>query len=231
MVTPELSTASTALDVRRLGLIDYQDAWDLQRELLPQVARGDIPDTVLLLEHPSVYTAGKRTTKAERPPAGVRVIDVDRGGRITWHGEGQLVGYPLVRLAERLDVVRYVRVLEQVLIDTCAEYGVTAERVEGRTGVWVRGEPTWRKIAAIGVRVAQGVTMHGFALNCDPDLAKFGSIIPCGITDADVTSLSRELDRDVPIAEVIDGVASRLVAAIRTDPVFAAASSPPQSER
>ncbi|GAB3302772.1 lipoyl(octanoyl) transferase LipB [Epidermidibacterium keratini] len=230
MVTPELSTASTALDVRRLGLIDYQDAWDLQRELLPQVARGDIPDTVLLLEHPSVYTAGKRTTKAERPPAGVRVIDVDRGGRITWHGEGQLVGYPLVRLAERLDVVRYVRVLEQVLIDTCAEYGVTAERVEGRTGVWVRGEPTWRKIAAIGVRVAQGVTMHGFALNCDPDLTKFGSIIPCGITDADVTSLSRELGRDVPIAEVIDGVARRLAAAIRTDLVFAAAS-PPQSER
>ena len=187
-------------------LVPYTEAWDLQRRLHAERVAGERPDTVVLLEHEDVYTAGKRTASWDRPTDGTPVVDVDRGGRITWHGPGQLVGYPIVRLAEPVDVVRYVRQLEQAVMDLCATYGLETMRVEDRSGVWLpaTAERQERKICAIGVRVAKGVTMHGFALNCDPDLSRFDSIVPCGISDADVTSLSRELGRDVPIAEVVD---------------------------
>ncbi|WP_199424569.1 lipoyl(octanoyl) transferase LipB [Actinotalea solisilvae] len=191
-------------------LVGYHEAWDLQRRLHSEVADGERPDTVVLVEHESVYTAGRRTASWDRPVDGTPVVDVDRGGKITWHGPGQLVAYPIVRLAEPVDVVAYVRALEQALIDTCADLGLAAVRVEGRSGVWfpaddegggVPGHRRERKVAAIGVRVARGVTMHGLALNCDADLGAFGRIVPCGIADADVTSLSAELGRTVTIAE------------------------------
>lgn len=200
------------LEFLHLGLIDYVEAWERQRALAHARAQGMGPDTVLLLEHPPVYTAGKRTEPHDRPTDGTPVIDVDRGGRITWHGPGQLVGYPIIKLAEPIDVVGYVRLLEAVLIAACGELGLTTERVAGRSGVWVRGRQGKqdRKVAAIGVRVTRGVTMHGFALNCDPDLDAFGRIVPCGITDAGVTSLSAELDRDVTVSDatpvVLDGL-------------------------
>lgn len=197
-------------------LVDYHRAWDLQRELHAAVAAGTRPDTLVLVEHESVYTAGRRTASWDRPTDGTPVVDVDRGGRITWHGPGQLVGYPILRLAEPVDVVAYVRALEQGLIDACAELGVTTTRVEGRSGVWVPADDRGgeRKIAAIGIRVAQGVTMHGFALNCAPDLTWFGRIVPCGIPDADVTSLATELGRPVGVREVADLVADRVGAAV-----------------
>jgi lipoyl(octanoyl) transferase len=209
------------LQVLRLGLIDYEEAWARQRELHEQRVAGTIPDTLLLLEHPPVYTAGKRTRPHERPFDGTPVIDVDRGGKITWHGPGQLVGYPIVRLPDPVDVVAYVRLLEGVLIDVCAGLGLATERVEGRSGVWVRADArgTDRKVAAIGVRVAKGVTMHGFALNCDPDMSAFSNMIPCGIVDAGATSLSAELDRDVTVAEVIDTVEAALRDALTPVPV------------
>jgi lipoyl(octanoyl) transferase len=188
-----------------LGRIDYQQAWDRQRQLAEARADGTGPDTVLLLEHPSVYTAGRRTEPADRPLDDTPVVEVDRGGRITWHGPGQLVGYPIVALARPYDVVGYVRILEQVLIETCARVGVTTGRVPGRSGVWLAADAVRpeRKIAQIGVRVARGVTQHGFALNCDCDLGFFGRIVPCGIADAGVTSLSAELERDVTVAEMM----------------------------
>jgi lipoyl(octanoyl) transferase len=182
------------------GRQPYEQAWQRQRELHAEVADGGA-DTVLLLEHPSVYTAGKRTRPEERPVDGTPVIDVDRGGKITWHGPGQLVGYPIIALAVPIDVLAYVRRLESILIDVCAELGLATIRVDGRTGVWVDGSPQ-RKVAAIGVRVSRGVTLHGFAINCDPDLGAFEAIIPCGITDAGVTSLSAELARPVTVDEV-----------------------------
>lgn len=189
----------------RAGLVPYPQAWAEQQRLHAARVAGTECDTVLLLEHPSVYTAGKRTEAAERPTDGTPVIDVDRGGKITWHGPGQLVGYPIVALRDPLDVVAHVRRIEQVLIDVCAEVGVTAGRVPGRSGVWVGAAPTAaRKVAAIGIRVSQGVTMHGFALNCDPDLRQFDRIVPCGIRDAEVTSLSKELGRQVGICDVLD---------------------------
>jgi lipoyl(octanoyl) transferase len=197
------------LEVLRLGLVDYQEAWARQRELHARRVAGEAPDTLLLLEHPPVYTAGKRTEPHERPFDGTPVIDVDRGGKITWHGPGQLVGYPIVALADPVDVVAYVRRLEEALIEVCAGFGLTAGQVEGRSGVWVpadepgQGFRPERKVAAIGIRVARGVTMHGFALNCDPDLAAFGNMVPCGIPDAGVTSLSAELGRDVTTAEAM----------------------------
>jgi lipoyl(octanoyl) transferase len=196
------------LQVLRLGLIDYEQAWARQREIHAGVVEGTTPDTLLLLEHPPVYTAGKRTQPHERPFDGTPVIDVDRGGKITWHGPGQLVGYPIVRLPDPVDVVAHVRRLEEALMQVCAGLGVATEQVEGRSGVWVRADERGpdRKVAAIGVRVAKGVTMHGFALNCDPDMSAFGNMIPCGIVDAGATSLTQELGRDVPIAEVIDVV-------------------------
>lgn len=186
----------------RLGLVPYEEAWDLQRRRHAARAADEIPDTVLLLEHPPVYTAGKRTEPMDRPLDGTPVIDVDRGGKITWHGPGQLVGYPIVKLPDSILVVDYVRRLEDGLIDLCADLGVMATRIAGRSGVWVPGEPP-RKVAAIGIRVATGVTMHGFALNCDPDMSWFDRIVPCGIRDATVTSLTAELGRDVTVAEAL----------------------------
>jgi lipoyl(octanoyl) transferase len=202
---PELKTI-------RAGLVDYQSAWDLQKELHAQRVNDDITDTVLLLQHPPVFTAGKRTEPWERPMDGTPVIDVDRGGKITWHGPGQLVGYPIVRLPHPMDVVAYVRRTEQLLIDVCADLGVHTVQVEGRSGVWLRADDKGpeRKVAAIGVRVAQGVTLHGFAINCDPDLSWFNRIVPCGIADAGVTSLSKELGRDVTVDEVLPIVEARL---------------------
>jgi lipoyl(octanoyl) transferase len=186
--------------IQRLGQVPYADAWRLQQALHAQVVAG-AEDVTLLLEHEPVYTAGKRTEPWERPTDGTPVVDVDRGGKITWHGPGQITGYPIQRLADPVDVVDYVRRLEQLLIDVCAELGLASGRVDGRSGVWtVDGA---RKIAAIGIRVARGVTMHGFALNCNPDLSAYDRIVACGITDATVTSLSQELGRDVPVDEVL----------------------------
>jgi lipoyl(octanoyl) transferase len=198
----------TDLQVLRLGLIDYEEAWARQRELHARVVEGSAPDTLLLLEHPPVYTAGKRTLPHERPFDGTPVIDVDRGGKITWHGPGQLVGYPIVALPDPVDVVAYVRRLEQALIEVCAGFGLETIRVEGRSGVWVAadGPRPERKVAAIGVRVARRVTMHGFALNCDPDMTAFSNMIPCGIPDAGVTSLSAELGRDITVEDAIEPV-------------------------
>jgi lipoyl(octanoyl) transferase len=212
------------LQVLRLGLVDYEEAWARQRELHARVVEGSAPDTLLLLEHPAVYTAGKRTEAHERPFDGTPVIDVDRGGKITWHGPGQLVGYPIVTLPDPVDVVAHVRRLEAALIEVCAGVGVAGERVGGRSGVWVRADEPGhgfrpdRKVAAIGVRVAKGVTMHGFALNCDPDMAAFANMIPCGIVDAGATSLTAELGRDVPVAEVIDAVETAVRAVLATVP-------------
>ena len=188
------------MQLRRLGLVPYDEAWALQREVHAAVVAGG-EDVVLLLEHPPVYTAGKRTLPHERPLDGTPVVDVDRGGKITWHGPGQVTGYPIVRLSDPVDVVAYVRRLEQVLIDVCAKLGLRTGRVKGRSGVWTSDGQ--RKVAAVGIRVAQRVTMHGFALNCDPDLSAYGRIVPCGIADATVTSLSAELGRDVPTAEAL----------------------------
>src|SRR5712671_3723873 len=179
----------------RAGLVPYERAWQMQRDLHEAVVADTEPDTVLLLEHPPVYTAGKRTEAWERPFDGTPVIDVDRGGKITWHGPGQLVGYPIIKLADPIDVVHYVRRLEEALITVCGQFGVHTGRVEGRSGVWIPADSRGpeRKISAIGIRVQRGVTMHGFELNCNPDLAAFDKIVPCGIRDAGVTSLSWEL--------------------------------------
>jgi lipoyl(octanoyl) transferase len=207
-----VTSTISGLQVVRAGVLDYQLAWDEQRRRHAAVVAGDEPDSVLLLEHPSVYTAGKRTEPWDRPIDGTPVIDVDRGGKITWHGPGQLVGYPIMKLPDPVDVVAYVRRTEQMLIDVCAELGLTATRVEGRSGVWVpedeRGPA--RKVAAIGIRVARGVTLHGFAINCDCDLSAFDRIVPCGIRDAGVTSLTAELGRPVPVAEVLPVVGRHL---------------------
>jgi lipoyl(octanoyl) transferase len=199
------------------GLVDYTDAWERQRRTLAARVAGEAPDTVLLLEHPPVFTAGKRTDASERPVDGTPVIDVDRGGKITWHGPGQLVGYPIVALPEPIDVVGHVRRVEEALILTCADLGVEATRVEGRSGVWVLGEAgePHRKIAAIGIRVSQGVTMHGFALNCDCDLTWFDRIVPCGLSDATVTSLTAESGRTVTVADATPYVEKRLAEVLR----------------
>ncbi|TQS44539.1 lipoyl(octanoyl) transferase LipB [Cryptosporangium phraense] len=209
-MTEMLETAPTV--VRWLGHIDYNEAWDEQRRLHAARVADDIPDTVLLLEHPSVYTAGRRTKDADRPFDGTPVVDVDRGGEITWHGPGQLVGYPIVQLPRPLDVVAYVRRIEGMLIEVCADLGVATTRVAGRSGVWVLADERGpdRKIAAIGVRVSRRVAMHGFALNCNPDMSGFGNIVPCGIHDAGVTSLSLELGRTVTIDDVLGLVEPRL---------------------
>ncbi|BCY06467.1 lipoyl(octanoyl) transferase LipB [Actinoplanes sp. L3-i22] len=203
---------SSVLTVLRPGLVDYRDAWDEQKRLHEAVADGTQPDTILLLEHPSVFTAGKRTEPGDLPWDGTPVVRVDRGGKLTWHGPGQLVGYPILKLPAPVDVVAYVRRTEQMLIDVCAEFGVTAERVEGRSGAWVRATDGGldRKIAQIGLRVARGVTQHGFAINADCDLANFDRFVPCGIRDAGVTSLSAELGRPVPVAEVMPVVERHL---------------------
>ncbi len=198
------------LDIQTVGLtphpVPYEDAWALQRRIHAGIVAGELPDTLLLLEHEPVYTAGARTARHERPTDGTPVVDVDRGGKITWHGPGQLVGYPIVRLPEPVDVVAHVRRLEGVLIDVLAEFGIDGYRVDGRSGVWVRRPLGEDKVAAIGVRVQRGVTMHGFALNCDNSLAGFRGIIPCGITDAGVTTMSEVLGRIVSPADVIETV-------------------------
>ena len=188
------------MEIRRLGQVDYDLAWALQQRLHDEVVAG-ADDLVLLLEHEGVYTAGKRTQAWERPVDGSRVIDVDRGGKITWHGPGQVTGYPIVRLADPVDVVAYVRRVEQVLIDVCTDLGLETVRVDGRSGVWTTDGAS--KVAAIGIRVARGVTMHGFALNCDNSLTAYDAIVACGIRDATVTTLSAELGRPVPVAEVL----------------------------
>lgn len=192
------------IDSSSLGktLHKYEQMWQFQRELHQSVVLGNIPDTILLLEHESVYTAGRRTEPFERPMDGTPVVDVDRGGKITWHGPGQLVGYPIVHLPAALDVIPHVRRLEEVLIKTCADFGLITQRIKGRSGVWVVGDGIDRKVAAIGVRVAQGVSMHGFALNCNNDLSWFDRIVPCGISDASVTTLSRELGREIDVLTV-----------------------------
>ncbi|MGZ4538673.1 MAG: lipoyl(octanoyl) transferase LipB [Blastococcus sp.] len=217
----------TELEIVRAGLVPYEEAWARQRELHARRVAGDGPDTMLLLEHPSVYTAGRRTEPHERPFDGTPVIDVDRGGKITWHGPGQLVGYPIVALPDPVDVVAYVRRLEGALIEVCAGFGLTAGRVEGRSGVWVAADEPGagfrpeRKVAAIGIRVARGVTMHGFALNCDPDLGAFGSIVPCGIPDAGVTSLSAELGRDITVADALEPVEAAMRRVLTAEPAQA----------
>ena len=193
--------------VQRLGVVPYDVAWRLQQQVHAEVVAGG-EDVALLLEHPPVYTAGKRTEAWERPTDGTPVVDVDRGGKITWHGPGQVTGYPLVRLSDPVDVVDYVRRLEQLLIDVCAGLDLETARVDGRSGVWTPDGS--RKVAAIGIRVARGVTMHGFALNCHPDLTAYDRIVPCGLTDVTVTSLSRELARDVPVDEVLPLLEARL---------------------
>jgi len=197
-------------------LVGYHDGWARQREIHAEVVSGERPDTLILVEHESVYTAGKRTASWDRPTDQTEVIDVDRGGKITWHGPGQLVGYPIVRLAEPIDVVKYVRRLEDAIMGVCGELGLDTIRVADRSGVWLPATATRpeRKICAIGVRVAKSVTMHGFALNCNPDLASFSQIIPCGIADAEVTSLSIELGRVVTIAEVVPAAVRFLESAL-----------------
>ena len=196
------SSSESVIALSRHGLVEYQKAWESQRTIHQDVADGKRPNTLILLEHPSVFTAGRRTDVSERPTDGTPVIDVDRGGRITWHGPGQLVGYPIVKLLKPTELVGFVREIEAGLIAVCADLGLTTIRIEGRSGVWIRDDKGDRKIAAIGVRVAQGVTMHGFALNVNPDLSSFKTIVPCGISDADVTSLEIELKRSITIDEV-----------------------------
>ena len=191
------------LKVTELGVVDYLSAWKLQKQIHEDVVNLQSKNTLLLLEHPSVYTAGRRTEILDRPLDDTPVIDVDRGGKITWHGPGQLVGYPIIKLKNSTDVVGFVRELETALISVCAEFGVKADRYCERSGVWVRDDKSDRKIAAIGLRVAKGVTMHGFALNVNPDLSAYEKIIPCGITGAKVTSLTAELGREVSVNEVL----------------------------
>ena len=198
-----IMTINRSLHVDQLGVIDYLQAWQLQKDIQEKVISGKSPNTLLLLEHPSVYTAGRRTELSDRPVDGTAVIDVDRGGKITWHGLGQLVGYPIIKLKNSTDVVGFVRELENALIQVCSEFGIQAQRYCERSGVWIRDVKGDRKIAAIGLRVAKGVTMHGFALNVNPDLSAYDQIIPCGILDAKVTSLSVELKRPISISEVM----------------------------
>lgn len=199
------------LEVLELGSdVEYHHAWELQREIHAEVVSGQRPDTVLLLEHRSVYTAGKRTELAERPLDGTPVVDVDRGGKITWHGPGQIVGYPIVKLADPIDVVAHVRRIENMLIGVCAEFGVESDQVEGRSGVWVTQPLPARKVAAIGIRVSHGVTLHGFALNCDNSLDAYHSIVPCGIRDATVTTLTEECGSTISPAQVLPVLRSRL---------------------
>jgi lipoyl(octanoyl) transferase len=214
-IRSSIRSQPTAIDVRQLGKVDYLAAWQLQRDLADARVAGGA-DTLLLLEHPPVYTAGRRTQPHERPVDGTPVVDTDRGGKITWHGPGQLVGYPIIGLGEPLDVVNYVRRLEESLIKVCADLGLDTNRVDGRSGVWVpagAGRPA-RKVAAIGVRVARATTLHGFALNCDCDLDAFTTIVPCGISDAGVTSLSAELGRTVAVDDVRSAVADAVCDAL-----------------
>ena len=204
------------LEFQQLGLapdfIDYTRGWEIQRELHAKVLAGTAPSTVLLLEHAAVYTAGKRTEDHERPFDGTPVVPVDRGGKLTWHGPGQLVGYPIIKLKNPAGIRDYVERLESVMIAVLADYGIDAVRIEGRAGVWIDADEKGpaRKIAAIGIRVHEGVTMHGFAINCNNDLAPYGQIIACGITDAGVTTIAQETGRDVAPADLVSRVIEEL---------------------
>ncbi|MFD5277415.1 lipoyl(octanoyl) transferase LipB [Pseudarthrobacter sp. NPDC058362] len=204
------------LEFSQLGLapdfVDYTRGWEIQSELHAKVVAGEAPSTVLLLEHAAVYTAGKRTEDHERPFDGTPVVPVDRGGKLTWHGPGQLVGYPIIKLKNRAGIRDYVERLEAVIIAVLADYGIEADRIKGRAGVWIKADANGpdRKIAAIGIRVHESVTMHGFAINCNNDLAPYGQIIACGITDAGVTTIARETGRDVAPADLVDRVVEEL---------------------
>lgn len=191
-------------------LVAFEEALHLQRQLHARVVAKDLPDTIILLEHENVYTAGRRTESFERPNDGTSVIDVDRGGKITWHGQGQIVGYPIVHLTNPMDVISHVRKIEDVLIGVCEDFGLHTRRIKGRSGVWVCDDTIDRKLAAIGVRVSQGVTMHGFALNCNNDLSWFNRIVPCGISDAGVTTLSKELGLTVKISDILPSLETHL---------------------
>ena len=206
--------SASQIDVNHLGLLEYESALELQRKIHLEVASGNRPNTLLMLEHPSVYTAGKRTQEFEKPTDGTPVINVDRGGRITWHGPGQLVGYPIVKLLKPTELVGFVRTIEGALIKVCSDFGINAVRIDDRSGVWISDIKGDRKIAAIGIRVASGVTMHGFALNVDPDLAAFSQIVPCGIDDAAVTSMAVELKREIEISEISPVVEKYLLEAL-----------------
>jgi lipoyl(octanoyl) transferase len=200
--------------VSYLGVVDYLPTWELQKNIAEDLISGKTENTLLLLEHPSVYTAGRRTEVSDRPQDGTPVVDVDRGGKITWHGIGQLVGYPIIKLKNSTDVVGFVREIETALIDACAELGIATERICDRSGVWVKDANGDRKIAAIGIRVAKGVTTHGFAINVNPDLSAYDHIVPCGISDAGVTSISKELGREVKISEVQPIIEKHILAAL-----------------
>ena len=207
-------TLVNTAEIIHAGVLDYQEAWQRQRQTHEGVVAGTTPNTLFLLEHPSVYTAGRMTKLDERPTDGTPVIDVDRGGKITWHGLGQIVGYPIVRLKDRSNVVGYVREIESALIELCISFGIPAENYCERSGVWIRDNKGDRKIAALGMRVAKGVTMHGFALNVNPDLTAYSKIVPCGYSDADVTSMAKELDRDISIDEVMSQLESKILTAL-----------------
>jgi lipoyl(octanoyl) transferase len=213
-VTLQEASISPVIEISCAGLVEYEAALGMQRQFHQEIVAGARPNSLILLEHPSVFTAGKRTQDFERPSDGTPVIDVDRGGRITWHGPGQLVGYPIVKLLKPTELVGFVRTLESALIKICSRFGIESQRVEGRSGVWVCDDKGDRKIAAIGIRVASGVTMHGFALNVSPDLTAFGQIVPCGIDDAEVTSMARELGCEISISEVISMVEKEITAAL-----------------
>jgi lipoyl(octanoyl) transferase len=202
------------VEISHLGVVDYLPTWELQKSIAADLIDGKTENTLLLLQHSSVYTAGRRTEDSDRPQNGTPVVDVDRGGKITWHGLGQLVGYPIIRLKNPTDVVGFVREIETALIDLCAELGIATERVCERSGVWIRDANGDRKIAAIGIRVAKGVTTHGFAINVNPDLSAYDQIIPCGIVDAGVTSISKELGRDLKVEEILPLIEKYLLPAL-----------------
>jgi lipoyl(octanoyl) transferase len=202
------------VEISHLGVVDYLPTWELQKSIAADLIDGKTENTLLLLQHSSVYTAGRRTEDSDRPQNGTPVVDVDRGGKITWHGLGQLVGYPIIRLKNPTDVVGFVREIETALIDLCAELGIATERVCERSGVWIRDANGDRKIAAIGIRVAKGVTTHGFAINVNPDLSAYDQIIPCGIVDAGVTSISKELGRDIKVEEILPLIEKHLLPAL-----------------
>jgi lipoyl(octanoyl) transferase len=231
-----VNVAAPIFEVAGIGAVavDYLDAWELQRRVHAEVVAGERPDTVLLLEHPPTYTAGKRTEPHERPAdsGGAPVIDVDRGGKITFHGPGQIVAYPIVRLPEHVLVVDFVRRLEEAMIATCADFGVATARVPGRSGVWLRADALReeRKVGAIGLRVAQGVTMHGIALNCDVDLAWYDRFVPCGIADAGVTTLSIEVGRPVGVTEVLPVLQTRLAELLAWAPYAATPDYEPRRD-
>jgi len=213
-VAQPTTSITDEIHVLHSGLVEYHTALATQRAIHSEVSQSTLKNTLILLEHPSVYTAGRRTLDSEKPMDGTPVVDVDRGGKITWHGPGQLVGYPIVRLANPHELVGFVRTIEAALIKVCEEFGIKTQCIAKRSGVWVVDDRGERKIAAIGIRVAKGVTMHGFALNVNPDMSAFGQIIPCGIADADVTSLAMELGRDISVSEVAPLVQRHMIDAL-----------------